>query len=224
MKVFSNFFKGIAGISLILACAIIVAGCTSTASPAATPVTICQTASQPATTTASLSNGITIAYPRDWVIENVNETAVRDYGRSTINIANFYSPDITSYRASLASPNVDTSKYTTLSIDVDPTPVSDFEDYFNQGTLALGTHYGHIEITKHNYQLKISSTGSSQGYKSYQMDFDTTDMRGTYVFSNVDGTIYIFAFRNPSPYSAEVQDMIKSIRIVPPQVSTEKHR
>jgi hypothetical protein len=148
---------------------------------------------------------------------------MRDYGRITTNIANFYSPDISSSRATLASPNVDTSKYTTLSIDVDPNPVTDFENYFNQVTLALGNHYGHIDITKHNYQLKISPSDTFAGYKSYQMDFDTTNMRGSYIFTNVDGTIYTFAFKNPSPYSAEVQDMSKSIQIVP-VVSTDKHR
>jgi hypothetical protein len=56
------------------------------------------------------------------------------------------------------------------------------------------------------------------------MDFDTTNLRGSYIFTNVDGTIYIFAFRNPSPYSAEVQDMYMSVRIVPQLSDQQKHR
>jgi hypothetical protein len=49
--------------------------------------------------------------------------------------------------------------------------------------------------------------------------FDTDKMRGTYIFTNVDGMIYIFAFKNPSPYSAEVRDMYKSISIVSPVIT-----
>ncbi len=141
---------------------------------------------------------------------------MRDYGRVTTNIANFFSPDISRERTLPVYQNLDTSKYTTLSIDVDPNPVTDFENYFNQATLALQNTYGRIVITKHNYQLKISPTDSFEGYRSYQMDFDTDKMRATYIFTNVDGTVYIFAFKNPSPYSAEVMDMYKSISIVPP--------
>ncbi|MDO9326816.1 MAG: hypothetical protein Q7T80_17850 [Methanoregula sp.] len=242
MKTNSNFFKGTVCIGLILTFAVIFAGCTSATTPvnpsqqsSVTPVSASQTGAQkpvsaittsglPAMTMASLSNGITISYPSDWKKEMVSETSLRDYGRITTNIANFYSPDITSDRANRASPNVDTSKYTTLSVDVDPTPVTDFEQYFNLVTLALQKEYGSIEITKHNYQLKISATQTFSGYKSYQMDFDTKNMRGTYIFTNVDGTIYIFAFKNPSPYSEEVHEMYDSIRIVPLQGSSEKHR
>jgi len=177
-----------------------------------------------AKTTAVLSEGVTITYPSDWEKEEVSETSLRDYGRVTTNIANFYSPDITSDRAYLAQPNVDTSSYTSLSIDVDPNPVSEFDQYFNLVTIALQKYYGHIDITKHNYQLKISQTDTFQGYESYQMDFDTTNMRGSYIFTNVDGTIYIFAFKNPSPYSTEVQDIYKSIKIVNPESPEQKHR
>jgi hypothetical protein len=219
---------------LILVCAIFFAGCTSgsqqqqsaVATPVAvqTPAATGTTGVNHATTTVNLRDGVTITYPADWEKEETSETSMRDYGRITTNIANFYSPDISPVRAQAAQPNVDTSRYTTLSIDVDPSPVTDFEQYFNLVTIALQKKYGHIDITKHNYQLKISKTNAFDGYKSYQMDFDTTNLRGSYIFTNVDGTIYIFAFRNPSPYSAEVQDMYMSVRIVPQLSDQQKHR
>ncbi len=229
MKSDTHFLIGTVSIALVLVCAIICAGCSSSNSSAnpsqpassspvptyqsAPPVT---TSSQLAVITTTLSNGITIRYPSDWQKEVTSETSMRDYGRSTTNIANFYSPYITGERVLPSYQNVDTSKHTTMSIDVDPNPVTDFENYFNLATLALQNKYGHFEITKHNYQLKISSTRTFEGYRSYQLDFDTDNMRGTYIFTNVDGTIYIFSFQNPSPYSAEVMDMYKSISIVPP--------
>jgi hypothetical protein len=191
-------------------------------SPAATGTSA--TTSKIPPTTVYLSRGVTITYPSDWQKEEVSETSMRDYGRITTNIANFYSPDITSERAYLAQPNVDTASYTSLSIDVDPNPVKEFDQYFNRVTLALQDYYGHITITKHNYQLKISPTDTFEGYPAYQMDFDTASMRGSYIFTDVDGIIYIFAFKNPSPYSAEVQNMYKSIKIVSPVVPEPKHR
>ena len=240
-----NLLKG-SCVVLILVCAIIFAGCTSTTTPAPgttpqmTPVptpiqvqtsqTNAQTTVAPAitntqvvTTSAKLAKGVTITYPQDWKKEELSVSGLRDYGRETINIANFFSPDITPDRALVAQPNVDKSTYTTLSIDVDPTPVSDFEQYFNLVAIKLQEKYGHIDITKHNYQLKISESDIFPGYKSYQLDFDTANMRGLYIFTNVDGTIHIFAFKNPSPYSKEVREIYDSISIVP-QVTTQKQR
>lgn len=239
-------------IALLLICTLFSAGCTSMpASEKSTPVTtpaVISTvlATPPAVvmtsepvasvptsaveklTTANLAEGVTISYPSDWQIEefsNLTEVGLRDYGRTTVNIANIYSPDITEERKKLDGPNPDASTYTTLSIDVDPTPVSDFEQYFNLVTLALQKSYGSITITKHNYQLDLSKTDANpEGYDAYQMDFDTKTLRGKYIFTDVDGTIYIFAFRNPSPYSSEVEEMYKSIVITPGTSSTTKHR
>jgi hypothetical protein len=229
MKSDTRFLTGTLCIALVFVCAVMSAGCTtspdSPASPTQpatpAPVPTYQTpavtaTSQPALITTTLSNGVTISYPRDWRKEVTSETSMRDYGRITTNIANFYSPEISGDRILPSYRNIDISKYTTLSVDVDPSPVKDFENYFNLATLALQEKYGKVEITKHNYQLKISSTSTFEGYRSYQMDFDTYIMRGSYIFTNVDGTVYIFSFRNPSPYSVEVMDMYKSIRIVPP--------
>lgn len=235
-------------LSVILVCALFSAGCTSaptsekstpvmtaatTSAPAVTVTVLATTpetvAAVPATTTsglttASLAKGVTITYPSDWQKEEVSQVGLRDYGRTTLNIANLYSPDITAERKKLDGPNPDTSAYTTLSIDVDQDPVTDFEQYFNAVTLALQSTYGHITITKHNYQLDISKTDANpKGYDAYQLDFDTKTMRCKYIFTNVDGTIYIFAFRNPSPYSSEVEQMYKSI-VITPEITSTKHR
>jgi hypothetical protein len=254
MNTYSNYCTGTICIVLILVLTVFIAGCTSVTtssngnppqqSPAANPVptyqTIYQTIAQTppaiittpgqyATTTVSIFSplgvNITITYPSDWQLEEPSTPATpRDYGRSTINIANFYSPDITPDRALMGQPNIDTSNYTVMSIDMDPQPVSDFEQYFNLVAISLQNTYGEIDITKHNYQLKISKTDIFEGYKSYEMDFDANNLRGSYIFTNVDGTIYIFACKNPSPYSVEVKNMVESIRIISPSSIEVKHR
>jgi len=240
-------------VATLLVCTLFSAGCTSMpASEKSTPMTTpavstpvpttlpaLATTIEPAVTatptplagkliTAQLAEGVSISYPDDWQKEeflNLTELGLRDYGRTTVNIANLYSPDITAERQKLAGTNPDKSTYTTLSIDVDPTPVSDFEQYFNLVTLALQKSYGSITITKHNYQLDISKTDANpEGYDAYQMDFDTKTMRGKYIFADVEGTVYIFAFRNPSPYSSEVEEMYKSIVITLVTSSSTKHR
>ena len=164
-------------------------------------------ASPAAILTTDLPYGITISYPRDWIMEETGVNVTRDYGRDVINIANFYSPAITPQRRDLAGP--DTSRNTILTIDIDQADVTDFERYFNLVPFALRKEYGSIDITRHDLQLKIS------GYKSYQMDFDTDTLRGTYIFTKVGGTMYIFAFSNPTPYSSEVEAMYRSVIISP---------
>ena len=171
--------------------------------------------SQTGMTTAVLGHGITISYPVDWRKEETDTTVTRDYGRSVINVANFYSPEITSDRAFAAAPNPDKARLTTLTVDVDPVAAPDFERYFNLATLAVQGQYSSVQITKRNVQLKISITNTFPGYKSYELDFDTPDRRGRYLFTNVGGTIYVFSFRNPSPYSKEIEEIYKSIIIVP---------
>jgi len=181
-----------------------------------TPASQAAFGSQTGMTTAHLDYGVTISYPVDWKKEDRDVMVMRDYGRSVINIANLYSPNIYSDRINAAGSNPDKQKYTSLTIDVDPVATSDFEQYFNLATLAVGNQYEDLEITKRNVVLRISITDTfPAGYKSYELDFDTGDMRGKYIFTNVDGTIYIFAFRNPSPYSKEIEDIYKSIIISP---------
>lgn len=171
--------------------------------------------SQTGMTTAHLDYGVTISYPVTWRKEETGTRVFRDYGRNVINIANVYSPDITPDRALAAAPNPDTSAYTLLSIDVEPAEVPDFERYFNLATLAVMDTYPSASITKRNVQLKISVTDTFPGYKSYELDFDTSDSRGKYIFTDAYGTVYIFAFRNPYPFSREVEDIYKSIIISP---------
>jgi hypothetical protein len=183
----------------------------TTAIPAATATPLPQqtdtTASPADILTTNLPYGITISYPRDWIMEETGVNVTRDYGRDVINIANFYSPAITPQRRDVAGP--DKSRNTILTVDIDEAGVADFERYFNLVPFALRKEYGSIDITRHNLQLKIS------GYKSYQMDFDTDTLRGKYIFTNVHGTIYIFAFSNPTPYSSEVEAMYRSVIISP---------
>ena len=246
MHAHTTSFTPVVCLILILACAVISAGCTSPAAPAVTtpvpattiatpvpatvqasvtpaaPVTTAATPAAAQLTTVSISNGVTITYPSDWQKEELSQSGFRDYGRTTTNIANFYSPDITPDLRAKDITNPDKSTYTTLSIDVDPETVTDFEHYFNLVTLGLQKTYGSITITKHNYQLKVS------GYDAYEMDFDAKTgesgyLRGSYIFVDADGTIYIFAFRNPTPYSAEIEDMYKSITIGS-STGTVKHR
>jgi hypothetical protein len=164
--------------------------------------------------TANLPYGVTISYPNDWERQDVLTSGVRDYGQNTINIANFYSPN--------EIPG-DTLSYNSLSIDLDQNVVEDFDQYFNQATLAVGKTYN-PQMEAHSYALKIA------GYDSYELDFQTDDVKGTYIFTNVDGSIYIFAFKGPTKEIAvrtlagEIADMYKSIQLNPPVVSIPKQR
>ena len=126
------FFPG--SCILILVCCIFLSGCTgSTASETtptatATPVPIQTTivATAAATPVATVTTtglktyknaeyGIALSYPGDWEVQEPDSLALRDYGRSTINIVNFYSP------------GKDT--YAVFSVDIDPTSTSDLEYY-----------------------------------------------------------------------------------------------
>jgi hypothetical protein len=175
------------------------------------------TASEVPTVTGNLPYGVTIAYPQNWERKDVSTSAVRDYGRNTVNIANFFSPD--------AIPS-DSESYTTLGIDIDQSPdTTDLEQYFNLATVGLGKYYGSsFDITKHSYQLKIS------GYKSYELDWQTKDEKGLYIFTEAKGDVYIFAFKSPNKpmasgaYSAEIEQMYKSVSLNPPDPVLVKHR
>jgi hypothetical protein len=48
-----------------------------------------------------------------------------------------------------------------------------------------------------------------------ELDFDTVDRRGKYIFTHGDGTVTLFAFRKPPPCSREVENICKSIIISP---------
>lgn len=228
-KGFSLVLSGSLAIALVLL--LLTAGCTSGAGPSATapptdsttavPVTTAPpatTSSTPApvptstkipTTTVSLSNNVTITYPSDWEKEEPLTTALREYGRTTTNIANFFSPTITPARNTNLA-NHDRSPYTTFSIDVDTQTHTDEDRYFNLATVAIQKSLGTIEITRHE-QLPMAKGIS--GYKTYALEFDTKDFKRHYRFVNVDGRFVIITVKNPLPYSTEIDDMFKSIKI-----------
>jgi hypothetical protein len=217
-------------IVVLLAITVLFTGCSgptdqkvpsSTGSPG---VTAGQGAHTPASTSvpantdvsASLPYGVTISVPADWKRENVLSGGVRDYGTTTVNIANFYSP--------YAIPG-DQSSYVVLSVDVDQSPGTDFEKYFNNATIAVQKTYDVLtEVEAHSYTITIS------GYKSYELDFQTEQVKGTYIFTSTENGMYIFSFRvqnKPRVVQALQSDIVaiyKSIRLNPPTVVVTPHR
>lgn len=212
-----------AGVILLLALLVISTGCTQPSSQG-TAITVTPTASQgqkapvqstmAPMVTASLPYGVTISYPNDWERQDVLSSGVRDYGKNTVNIANFYSPN--------EIPG-DTLSYNSLSIDVDQNVDQDFDQYFNQATLALGKTYG-TQMEAHSYSLKIA------GYNSYELDFQYGDVKGSYIFTDADGVMYIFAFKGPTKdiaveaLSGDIVGMYKSIQLNPPVTVIPKQR
>ena len=214
---------GIAVIVLVVI-TVLFTGCTSPTDqkiPAATgspSVTAGQGAPAAASTMvrASLPYGVTISVPADWTRQDVLSSGVRDYGTTTLNIANFYSPHAITG---------DPASYTTLSVDVDQNPGADFEKYFNNATLAVGKTYGvPTQIEAHSYTIPIS------GYKSYELDFQTDEVKGTYIFTSTENGMYIFAFKVPNKpravrvFQGAIVDIYKSITINPPTVVVTQHR
>ena len=92
--------------------------------------------------TTSLPYGVTISVPKDWERHDVLTSGVRDYGYDTVNIANFFSPN--------EVPG-DSQSYNSLSVDVDQNVQEDFDQYFNNATLAIGKTYSTpINIQAHS--------------------------------------------------------------------------
>jgi len=220
MKSAQSFSLCCAGVIVILALAIPLAGCTQPSTPATVTPTPAAGQVSPAVVqssiTAVLPYGVNISYPNDWVRQDVLTTGVRDYGKNTINIANFFSPD--------EVPG-DPLSYNSLSIDIDQNVQEDFDQYFNNATIATGkTYSAPIQPSVHSYTLKIS------GYDSYELDFRTGDVKGTYIFTNAGGYVYIFAFKGPTKplavnaLNGEIVDMYKSIRLNPPEPVITKQR
>jgi hypothetical protein len=165
---------------------------------------------------ASLPYGVTISVPAAWTRQEVLTSGVRDYGATTVNIANFYSP---------VAIMGDQASYVSLSVDIDQDPGADFEKYFNNATLAVGKTYGvPSRIEAHSYTITIS------GYKSYELDFQTAEIKGTYIFTSTENGMYIFAFKVPNKplavqaFQGAIVDIYKSIRISPPAADVTRHR
>jgi len=227
MKTFSGYPCISLAVIVLVAVSVLFTGCTtnpgqstpapvSTSAPASTPAPV--TTSEPVSTdmSASLPYGVTISVPADWTRQDVLTSGVRDYGTTTVNIANFYSP------YAIAG---DKASYISLSVDIDQNPGADFEKYFNNATLAVGKTYGvPTQIEAHSYTIMIS------GYKSYELDFQTAAVKGTYLFTSTENGMYIFAFRVPNKplavqaFQGEIVDIYKSIRINLPVVEVTRHR
>jgi hypothetical protein len=218
MKTFSRYpLFGTAVVVLVLI-TVLFSGCTSptdTRIPAVTGppgVPAGQGAPAPASTmvSTSLPYGVTIPVPADWTRQDVLTGGVRDYGTTTLGIASFFSPD--------AIPG-DKASHTSLSVDLDQNPGADFEKYFNNATIAVTKTYGDpTTVEAHSYTIPVS------GYKSYELDFQTAEVKGTYIFTSTENGMYIFAFRVPNKPLAvqmmqkEIVGIYSSIRINPPTV------
>jgi hypothetical protein len=215
MKTFFHYpCIGIAVVVLV-AVSVLFTGCTTISGQGA-PAPISTPAPIRPNVSASLPYGVTISVPADWTRQETLTDGVRDYGTTTVNIANFYSPN--------AIPG-DKESYTSLSVDVDQNPGADFEKYFNNATLTVGKTYGvPTQIEAHSYTIPIS------GYKSYELDFQTAEVKGTYIFTSTENGMYIFAFKVPNKpravqvFQGAIVDIYKSIRINPPTVVVTQHR
>ena len=204
---------------VLVAAAILFAGCTSQPGAQPTPaVTVSPTTNPgqnsptPADTnveilTASLPYGINISYPENWERRDVLASGATDYGKKTEDVVNLFSP---------YSVPGDLSSYTTLSINIDKNPGGDARKYFNEATLALGNTYNRpVQVSPH------ISTPLISGIKSYQLDFQTADTVRSYIFTPSDNAMFIFAFKGPnSPaevttFKKDVANISGSIRLRP---------
>ncbi len=75
-----------------------------------------------------------------------------------------------------------------------------------------------------------SYTITIAGYKSYELDFENTKMKGTYIFTSTENGMYIFVFKvlnKPAAVQAFQESnvaILKSIRITPPTPEFVQHR
>jgi hypothetical protein len=173
-------------IAVVLAALVFLAGCASqpatntyTPQPTAQPAA---TASAAGPVTASLPYGVTLTLPAGWTRADVMTSDNRDYGRRAIRIATFSTPETV--------PG-DAKSVNTLSVDLDENPGADFEAYFNEATLATEQYYK-TQLDSHS--IVKSSTLTVSGYKSYQLDFQTGDVKGYSIFTKTDRGMYVFSF------------------------------
>jgi hypothetical protein len=151
-------------------------------------------------------------------MQESGQLAVRDYGRNTINVVNFFSPG--------------NDSYVTLSVDVDPSTTTDLGKYYNLAVVALQDYYSHWVMTKHDAQLEVSGNLAYSIDYQVPLDDNINSGYGHQVYTIVQGTPYIFSYEgaNISPtndvYAAhlgEAEDMIRSVSISP-VTSTLKSR
>ena len=198
--------------AVFLSTLLLAAGCTSQPAPgvstpqpvpAATPVP-----SSPGTYAVSLAHGVSLSIPAGWTEEDLNAASPKDYNRSTLTLARFTSPATSPGDA--ASANV-------LSVDFDAAPGAGFEDYFNQATLAVEKQYDTAEA----HGIVKSSTLTVAGRKAYELDFQTNEIKGSYIFVSTDNGMYVFAFKGenrPVPVhtlEGEITDIVRSVALQP---------
>jgi hypothetical protein len=210
---------------LVLLCVIMISGCISNTSSSAVTVapTVASTASPGSasapSTASQMSNAaatptetqyltytnpkyhLTISYPADWQEQDIDPTncwALRNYGETTCNIVNFFSP-ITGI-----------GTYRTFSIDVDNPSTLTIENYFNKATGALETYYPGMQVVKTSFQQEISDN------KAYELVFRKGDADNsppaieeiTFTENNVPYIISYNSLEDP-----EFNYMVKSIQI-----------
>ena len=220
MKAFYGYFSAI--VIVVVALSVLFAGCTQPAGQPA-PAATTPAAQAPApvaagtgTNAVSLPYGVNLSVPADWTQAAPLAPGIRDYGTTTVNVANFFSPVIVPGKP---------ATYTSFGVDVDQNPGTDFEKYFNTATLAVGKTYSlPIQNSAQSITLKVS------GYKTYELDFQTADVRGSYYFTYTGNAMYIFAFKSPNDQATvqaaqgEITDIVKSITINPPNAVVTQHR
>jgi len=157
--------------------------------------------------------GLTIRYPETWTYDEPGQLALRDYGRTTLNIVNFYTPS--------------SRGYSVFSVDIDSPPGIEIEDYFNKAVLSHQEYYGSgWDITKHNYQAGIS------GWPGYRLDYmieskaHADNELGIQVYVYVGNTPYIFTFKGPEAnyknHLGEALEMMKQTEITSAAGSTKR--
>jgi hypothetical protein len=211
MKTFYGYPCIPIAIVVLVAVSVLFAGCSSqpASPPAGQSVSQAAPVTSGATGSASLPYGVSITVPDTWSREDVLTSDVRDYGKRAIRIARFTSP---------GTPPGDAASTNTLTIDIDQSPGADFEDYFNSATLAVEKTYG-TQLDSHS--IVKSSMLQISGYKSYELDFQTAEVKGSYLFTSTEKGMYVFAFKGPNnrvpvqTLEGQITDIIKSIRITP---------
>jgi len=152
-----------------------------------------------------------MSYPADWQVQEVDPVncwALRDYGRTTCNIVNFFSPTTA------------IGTYRTISIDVDSPTTLAMEDYFNKVAGALETTYPGLQVTKDYFQQKISNN------KAYEIVFRKGDENNSppairVVTITENNVPYIISYNALEDH--EFDNMLKSIQITTVS-STPKQR
>ncbi|MFZ1896639.1 hypothetical protein [Methanoregula sp.] len=219
---------------LVLLCVIMISGCSSNTSsstvtivPTITPQTGANPASAPSTVN-QMSNAaatptetqyltytnptypLTMTYPADWQVQEVDPVncwALRDYGSTTCNVVNFFSP------------TTEFGTYHTFSIDVDSPTTLTIEDYFNKDSGALETFYPGLQVVKTFFQQKVSNN------KAYELFFRKGDE------NNAPPAIEVVTItENNVPYiisynaleDQEFDNMLKSIQIATVSSSTKQ--